>query len=162
MTKQIQRNKILWQGCISLSAKINIDKHASFVVEKIINIVKASSGKLSIKLKDKTAIELDFGGDTVTVDIVEPKILGVADQLESHVGLLEKLRTARRVSEMLNNEGLSISILRKGKKALSIGRNATPSISSLITRSDDIQIDSITQVAKLGSDIKKGNQDYSS
>lgn len=141
-----------------MSEEINIDEDASFVVEKIANVVKASSGKLSIKLKDKTAIEFNFGGDTVTVDIVEPKILGMADQLESHVGLLEKLRTARRVGEILNNEGLSISILRKGKKALSIGRNATPSISSLITRSDDIQIDSITQVAKLGSDIKKGNQ----
>lgn len=145
-----------------MSEEINIDEDASFVVEKIANVLKASSGKLSIKLKDKTAIEFNFGGDTVTVDIVEPKILGMADQLESHVGLLEKLRTARRVGEILNNEGLSISILRKGKKALSIGRNATPSISSLITRSDDIQIDSITQVAKLGSDIKKGNQDYSS
>lgn len=142
-----------------MSEEINIDEDASFVVEKIANVLKASSGKLSIKLKDKTAIEFNFGGDTVTVDIVEPKILGMADQLESHVGLLEKLRTARRVGEILNNEGLSISILRKGKKALSIGRNATPSISSLITRSDDIQIDSITQVAKLGSDIKKGNQD---
>ena len=145
-----------------MSEEINIDEDASFVVEKIANVLKASSGKLSIKLKDKTAIEFNFGGDTVTVDIVEPKILGMADQLESHVGLLEKLRTARRVGEILNNEGLSISILRKGKKALSIGRNATPSISSLITRSDDIQIDSITQVAKLGSDIKKGNQDYNS
>lgn len=145
-----------------MSAEINIDKDVSFLVEKIANVVKASSGKLSIKLKDKTALELDFGGDTVTVDIVEPKILGMADQLESHVGLLEKLRTARRVGDFLNNEGLSISILRKGKKALSIGRNATPSISSLITRSDDIQIDSITQVAKLGSDIKKANQDYNS
>lgn len=145
-----------------MSEEINIDEDASFVVEKIANVLKASSGKLSIKLKDKTAIEFNFGGDTVTVDIVEPKILGMADQLESHVGLLEKLRTARRVGEILNNEGLSISILRKGKKALSIGRNATPSISSLITRSDDIQIDSITQVAKLGSDIKKGNQDHSS
>ena len=145
-----------------MSEEINIDEDASFVVEKIANVLKASSGKLSIKLKDKTAIEFNFGGDTVTVDIVEPKILGMADQLESHVGLLEKLRTAKRVGEILNNEGLSISILRKGKKALSIGRNATPSISSLITRSDDIQIDSITQVAKLGSDIKKGNQDYNS
>ncbi|HJU78653.1 MAG TPA: hypothetical protein VJ599_03705 [Nitrososphaeraceae archaeon] len=141
-----------------MSAENIIDKDTSFVVEKIANVVKASSGKISIKLKDKTAIELDFGGDTVTVDIVEPKILGITDQLESNVGLFEKLRTARRVGEILNNNGLSISILRKGKKALSIGRKATPSISSLITQSDDIQIDSITQVAKLDRDIKKANQ----
>ena len=141
-----------------MSAESNIEKDASFVVDKITNVVKASSGKLRIKLKDKTAIELAFGGNTVTVDIVEPKILGIADQLESNVGLLEKLRTARRVGEILNGKGLSISILLKGKKALSIGRKATPSISSLITRSDDIQIDSITQVAKLDRDIKKANQ----
>jgi hypothetical protein len=59
---------------------------------------------------------------------------------------------------LFNNIGLSISILRKGKKALSIGREATPKISSLLTGSDDIQIDSIRQVAKLDRDIKKGNE----
>jgi hypothetical protein len=140
-----------------LTAETNIENDASFLVDKIANVVKASSGKLSIKLKDKTAIELDFRRDTVTVDIVDPKILGMAEQLDSNTGLFEKLSTARRVGDILNNKGLSISILRKGKKALSIGRNATPSISSLITRSDDIQIDSITQVAKLDRDMKKAN-----
>jgi hypothetical protein len=42
---------------------------------------------------------------------------------------------------------------------LSIGREATPTISSLVTGSDDIQIDSIIQVAKLDRDIKKADQD---
>jgi hypothetical protein len=140
-----------------LTAETNIENDASFLVDKIASVVKASSGKLSIKLKDKTAIELDFRRDIVTVDIVDPKILGMAEQLDSNIGLFEKLSTARRVGDILNNKGLSISILRKGKKALSIGRNATPSISSLITRSDDIQIDSITQVAKLDRDMKKAN-----
>ena len=100
-----------------------------------------------------------FEVDTLSVDIVEPKILGIAEQAGSNVGLFEKLRTASKVGEILNNKGLSISILRKGKKALSIGRNATPTISSFVTQSDDIQIDSITQVAKLSRDIKKTNQD---
>jgi hypothetical protein len=62
------------------------------------------------------------------------------------------------VGTILNNRGLSISILRKGKKALSIGREASPKISSLLTGSDDIQIDSIRQVAKLDRDIKKANE----
>jgi hypothetical protein len=141
-----------------LTAETKIENDASFLVDKIASVVKASSGKLSIKLKDKTAIELDFRRDIVTVDIVDPKILGMAEQLDSNIGLFEKLSTARRVGDILNNKGLSISILRKGKKALSIGRNATPSISSLITRSDDIQIDSITQVAKLDRDMKKANE----
>ena len=43
------------------------------------------------------------------------------------------------------------------EKGLSIGREATPTISSLLTGSDDIQIDSIKQLTKLGRDIKKAN-----
>ncbi len=142
-----------------MSEENNFDKGTTFVLDNIANIVKGSSGKLCIKLKDKTAVELRFEVDTLSVDIVEPKILGIAEQAGSNVGLFEKLRTASKVGEILNNKGLSISILRKGKKALSIGRNATPTISSFVTQSDDIQIDSITQVAKLSRDIKKTNQD---
>jgi hypothetical protein len=137
-----------------LSEEHSLDR-SIFVLDKIANIVKGSSGKLSIKLKDKTAVELHFEGDTLSVDILEPKILGIAEPVDSNAGLFEKIRTARKVGEILNNKGLSISILRKGKKALSIGREATPTISSFITHSDDIQIDSITQVAKLNTDIKK-------
>ena len=142
-----------------MSKENNFDKGTTFVLDNIANIVKGSSVKHCIKLKDKTAVELRFEVDTLSVDIVEPKILGIAEQADSNVGLFEKLRTASKVGEILNNKGLSISILRKGKKALSIGRNATPTISSFVTQSDDIQIDSITQVAKLSRDIKKTNQD---
>ncbi|MGI0034086.1 MAG: hypothetical protein ACRD97_12575 [Nitrososphaeraceae archaeon] len=64
------------------------------------------------------------------------------------------------MGRILNNNGhsVSVTILRKGKRALSIGsREATPTISSLLTGSDDIQIDSIKQLTKLGRDIKKAN-----
>jgi hypothetical protein len=89
------------------------------------------------------------------VDIVEPTILGIAEQLDCNVGLFEQLRTLRIVGEILNKKGLSISILRKGKKTLRLGREATPTISSFITQSDAIQIDSMIQLARLSSDIKK-------
>lgn len=59
------------------------------------------------------------------------------------------------MGEILNSNGLSISVLRKDKKAFTIGRDATPTISSILTGSDDIQIDSLTQATKLGKDIVK-------
>ena len=142
-----------------MSSDSNFDNGASLVLDRIANIVKGSRGKISIKLRDKTAIELDFDEDNLAVNIVETKILGIAEDVSGNVGLIEKLKTARTVGEVLNNKGLSVSILRKGKKALSIGRGATPTVSSLVTRSDDIQIDSIIQVALLDRDIKKANQD---
>ena len=121
-------------------------------------IVKRSTGKISIKVNDKTALALDFKGCTLLLNIIDPTILGVVEQESNELGLFEKLKAAKKVGTILNNKGLSISILRKGKKALSIGREASPKISSLLTGSDDIQIDSIRQVAKLDRDIKKANQ----
>jgi hypothetical protein len=142
-----------------LSSDSNFDNGASIVLDRIANIVKGSRGKISIIIRDKPAIELDFDEDNLAVNIVEPKILGIAEGVSGNVGLIEKLKRARTVGEVLNNKGLSVSILRKGKKALSIGREATPTVSSLVTGSDDIQIDSIIQVAKLDRDIKKANKD---
>jgi hypothetical protein len=97
-----------------MSEENNFDKGTPFVLDKIANLVKGSSGKLYIKLKDKTVVELNFEGDILSVDIVEPTILGIAEQLDCNVGLFEQLRTLRIVGEILNKKGLSISILRKG------------------------------------------------
>ncbi len=74
--------------------------------------------------------------------------------------LFDRLKTAQKLGEILNSNGLSISMLRKGKKAFTIGRDATPTISSILMGNDDIQVDSVTQAAKLGKDIitKKSEQ----
>ena len=103
-------------------------------------------------------LALDFNGSTLLLNIIDPTILGIVEQESNELGLFEKLEVAKKVATILNNIGLSISILRRGKKAISIGREATPKISSLLTGSDDIQIDSIRQVAKLDRDIKKSNE----
>lgn len=134
------------------------ENDVSRILDKLANIVKGSTGKISIKVKEKPAVAFDFGGDTLSVDIIDPTFLGITGHPNNELGLFEKLNTAKKVGEILNNNGLSISILRKGKKALSIGREATPSISSFITGSDDIQIDSVRQVAKLNRDITKAHQ----
>lgn len=128
------------------------------ILDEIVNIVKESSGKINIKLNQKPAVALDFEGDKLSVDIIDPSIFEIGEQENDDIGIFEKLKTARKVGEILNDKGLSISILRKGKRALSIGREATPTISSFITGSDDIQIDSVRQVAKLDRDLKKANQ----
>ena len=107
---------------------------------------------------NKTVLALDFKGGTLLLNIIDPTILGIVEQESNELGLFEKLKAAKKVGTLLDNKGLSISILRKGKKALSIGREATPIIISLLTGSNDIQIDSITQVAKLDIDIKKANE----
>jgi hypothetical protein len=41
---------------------------------------------------------------------------------------------------------------------LSLGRDAKPILSTLVTGTDDIQVDSVRQVTKLGKDVKKGRK----
>jgi len=108
-------------------------------------------------MKGKTALALDFKKDKLLLDIIDPTVFGRTEQDNYDVGLFEKIKAAKKVGRILNNNGLSVTILRKGKRALSIGRETTPTISGLLTGSDDIQIDSIKQVTKLGRDMKKAN-----
>ena len=137
---------------------IFVKNDTSAILDGLATIVKRSTGKISIKVNDRTALALDSKGSTLLLNIINPTILGIVEQESNELGLFEKLKAAKKVGTLLDNKGLSISILRKGKKALSIGREATPIIISLLTGSNDIQIDSITQVAKLDIDIKKANE----
>ena len=130
----------------------------SAILDGLATIVRRSTGKISIKVNYKTALALGFKGTTLIFDIIDPTILGIVEQESNELGLFEKLKAAKKVGTLLDNKGLCISILREGKKSLSIGRKATPKFSSLLTGSDDIQIDSIMQVAKLDRNNKKTNE----
>jgi hypothetical protein len=48
---------------------------------------------------------------------------------------------------------VTLSFLRKGKKALTLGKEAKPRFSRLVTRSRDIQIDNIRKTAKLKNEL---------
>jgi hypothetical protein len=69
--------------------------------------------------------------------------------------LFDKLKTAKEFSHQLTDNGLTLSFLRKGKEAITLGKKAHPTLSKLITRSDDIQVDSVRESIKLGRDLKK-------
>jgi hypothetical protein len=125
-------------------------------ISNLAGILKKSSGRLNILIKDNPALSISLGSN-IQLNIHDAAIFDGVGSDKSDVRLFDKLKTAQKLGEILNSNGLSISVLRKGKKAFTIGREATPTISSILTGSDDIHIDSITQAAKLGKDIIKKN-----
>ena len=136
----------------------NLDRQTSATINNVAEGLKHVKGKISIQIKQRPALSIALNGDTVLVDIEDPSIFGLAES-DTSVGIFDGLKTAKKFGEMLNSKGLTLSILRKGKKAVSLGRNAAPTISSFVTGSDDIQVDSVREVAKLGKDIKKSRKD---
>lgn len=123
-------------------------------INSLAEILKRVQGKITIDVQDKQVLSISLDGNRVLLDVSDASIFGTAES-DSSIGLFEGLKTAKKLGETLNSKGITLSILRKGKKALSLGRDAKPTISTLVTRTDDIQVDSVRQVTKLGKDIKK-------
>jgi hypothetical protein len=65
-------------------------------LDGLATIVKRSTGKISIKVNDKTALVLDFKGSTLLLNIIDPTILDIVEQGSNELGLFEKLKAAKK------------------------------------------------------------------
>jgi len=126
-------------------------------VNALAEILKSVQGKITIDVQDKQVLSVYLESNRVVLDVSDASIFGTAES-DSSIGLFDGLKTAKKIGQTLNSKGITLSILRKGKKALSLGRDAKPTLSTLVTGTDDIQVDSIRQVTKLGKDVKKGRK----
>jgi hypothetical protein len=87
----------------------------------------------------------------INVDLLQPVFFRTTDD---ETGLFDKLKTAREFAKKLTDNGRTISFLRRGKEALTLGKDAKPTLSKIITRSNDVQINSVTQTGNLKRDLK--------
>jgi hypothetical protein len=115
------------------------------------SIKNAKAGTIKIDIEDKPAVQIDVHKDMININLLQPAVFKTP---EDETGLFDKLNTAKEFAQKLSDNGLTLSFLRKGKKAIMLGKEAKPTLSKLITRSDDIQINSTKESAKLKSDLK--------
>ncbi len=111
-------------------------------VGNLINLLKVPKGSIRVKTNDTPAFSLEFQGDKVLLDITHASFFNFGEESDD-VGLFSKLKTAKELAQVLTDNRLTLSILRKGKEALNLGYETHPTLSRLITGSDDIQIDSV-------------------
>src|SRR5919199_337373 len=120
---------------------LHIDQDDQIANTLVKSIRAAKEGRIKIDIKDQAAVQINLNNNLIMVDLLQPEFFKISEE----IGLLDKLKTAKEFSQKLTDNGLTISLLRKGKEAISLGKNAKPTLSRLITRSDDIQIDSIKE-----------------
>jgi hypothetical protein len=116
-------------------------------------LLKVPKGSITVKANDTSAFSLEFQGDKVLIDITDASFFNFAEETDD-IGFFSKLRTAKELAQVLTDNHLTLSILRKGKEALSLGYETHYTLSRLIIGSD-IQIDSVKEVAKLKHDVDK-------
>lgn len=111
----------------------------------------AKEGALAISFENQPAVKIAINNGTLAVDLIEPTIFRIP---EDETGLFDKLKTASEFARKLSDNGVTVSFLRKGKEAVTLGKDAKPTLSKLITRSDDIQLNSTREYTKLKGDLK--------
>ncbi|MDQ5869940.1 MAG: hypothetical protein M3530_09485 [Thermoproteota archaeon] len=124
------------------------------LINNLVNLLKLPKGSITIKSNGQPAFSLQFKGDNVLLDIIDTSFFNFGDEADD-IGLFSKLKTAKKLAQLLTDNRLTFSILRKGKEALSLGYETHPTLSRLITGNDSIQIDSVKEVAKLKHDMDK-------
>jgi hypothetical protein len=78
-------------------------------LDGLATIVKRSTGEISIKVNDKTALVLDFKRSTLLLNIIDPTILDIVEQESNELGLFEMLKGAKKVGTLLDNKGFLFS-----------------------------------------------------
>jgi hypothetical protein len=117
----------------------------------------------ALKTLQKGALQLDIEGqpaakihivdseNRILIDLIEPTIFRTN---ENKIGLFDELKKAKAFAQKLTDNGVTLSFLIRGKKAITLGKYAKPRISRLITRSRDIEIDNMRKAAKLRNKLR--------
>lgn len=111
----------------------------------------ARSGIITINFADESAVKITANNGKVAVNLLQPTIFRIPDD---ETGLFDKLKTASEFGRKLSDNNATLSILRKDKEVIILGKDAKPTLSKLVTRSDDVQMSSVREFGKLKGDLE--------
>ncbi len=102
--------------------------------------------------------DLSNGKETESsVDRILEKLDGAKEFIHSMTDkdstFQQQLDLAKNFAHMLTENSMTVIIMRKGKEAIILGKEAKPTVSKIISGSDDLQIVSVIESSKLIGDI---------
>ena len=109
-------------------------------------------GELAVTINGRETLQLkaenkEFSLDLIDKHFVKKVLSGLGN---GRASLWSSLSQARKVAEELRDKGLTVTISYGGGKVVTIGLNAKPTFSQLVTGSDAIQIGSLLKLIELG------------
>jgi hypothetical protein len=118
------------------------------------------SGTIKIAIKNNDSLRIETADKKIKLNIIDPSIFDIPLETlkDNKIDFFEYMKEAKEFAHKLSENELTLFILSKGKNAITLGKNAHPSFSKLITRSGDIQIDSIRKSIKMARDIDKDEE----
>jgi len=119
------------------------------------------SGTIKIAIKNNNSLRIESADKNIKLHVMDPSIFDIPLETvkDDKKDFFKYIKEAKEFAHKLSENELTLSILNKNdENVITLGKNARPSFSKLITRSDDIQIDSVRKSLKLASDINNDEE----
>jgi hypothetical protein len=130
----------------------------SMFMDILIKGLSFMSGTVKVAIQDHDSLIIESADKKIKLHVIDPSFFEIPIEVikdNKMTNFLKYVKEAKEFAHKLTENGLTVFILNKDDNAITLGKDASPSFSKLITRSDDIQIDSIRKSMKLATDIKE-------
>ena len=130
------------------------------LIDILIKGLSYINGNIKIAIKNNDSLRIETADKKIKLNIIDASIFDTPLEIlkENKIDFFEYMKEAKEFGHILSKNEITLYILNKGENTITLGKNASPSFSKFITRSDDIQIDSIRKSIKLASDINKDEE----
>ena len=109
------------------------------------------SGKITVSANDVEAIQISAENNNIDLKI---KDKGIIKQLiqggTGNTSLRQLLNMLKEMAKELKEEEITITVSYNDDVVVTIGSKARPTLSKLVTRSDNIEINSLRRLLQLG------------
>ena len=129
----------------------------SILMDILVKGLSFMSGTVKIAIQEKESLRIESADKKINLHVIDPSFFEIPLETikdNKMTDFLKYIKEAKEFAHKLTENGLTLFILNKDENAITLGKDAHPSFSKLITRSEDIQIDSIRKSLKLATDIK--------
>lgn len=125
-------------------------KKADFrLVASALHILKA--GNVEVHTDHTKSLVVSIDNDTIDLDFHNPSLFRTDEG--KRIGILGSLQQMKHLGKALADKEMTLSISRKNKPVLKIGKRAKPSLSLVATRSKEIQIVNLKELRTLDNEL---------
>jgi len=108
------------------------------------------SGEVTVSTGDVKALQLRVETKKIDLDIVDKEFLKtVLKGGKQRSSLLDMLGLLKSIAEELKDEGYTITISYQGKTVVTLGSEAAPSFSRVVTRTNAVEVNDLRKLLQL-------------
>lgn len=108
------------------------------------------SGAVTLSTGNKEALKMRAENNRIDINAIDKKFLkDVVGNMGDGKSIGNRISQLKGLAEELQNEGLTITVSFKGDLVITVGLDAEPKISQIITRTNAVEINNLRKLVEL-------------